>query len=172
MATKTPPDVAAQIVVLRAAGYTLPLIANKTGVSLSTVKRVLKRSPPPDDEANLDLVEEARSVMREQYGSGDSVSALYGVLVADTLHHVESSREVASAALATLRATDTQEAALVLRALAAHSTALKNHVDAVKSIIPIPESVEELPELHISGLAEEEIAKLRKRQEEYQMEFT
>jgi predicted transcriptional regulator len=166
MATKTPPDTEAQIVILRSAGYTIPVIASKTGVSTSTIKRTIKRHPLPSGEAQLNLVEEARSSMREQYGSHDAVSALYASVLADTLHHIEVSREIADAALAQLTASDTKNAALVFRALTAHATALKTHVDTIKAIAPLPELINELPTLIVTTITDEEVAEMRRVQEE------
>jgi hypothetical protein len=163
---KTPPDIEAQIVILRTAGYTIPLIASKTGVSTSTVKRTIQRHPLPCDETQLDLVEEARSALRGQYGSDDAVSCLYASLLADTLYHIEASREIADAALAKLKATDTKDAALTLRSLTAHATALKAHVDTVKAIVPLPALITELPMLQVSCITHEEVAELRRVQEE------
>jgi hypothetical protein len=166
MAVKTPPDTEAKIVIMRAAGFSLPIIASKTSVSTSTVKRVLKRHPPPSEESQLDLVEEARTALRDQYGSDDAMSALYASLLADTLHHVETSREIANASLAKLKAADTKDAALVFRALTAHATTLKTHVDTVKAIAPLPEMIAELPVLHVTGLTEEDIEEIKRVQDE------
>lgn len=163
---KTPPETEAQIVILRSAGYTIPLIASKTGVSASTVKRTIQRHPQPSDEPQLDLVEEARTALREQYGSDDAIRGLYASLLADTLHHVEASREIANAALEKLKASDTRDAALVFRALTAHATTLKSHVDTVKAIAPLPDLIAELPMLVVTGITAEEVAELRRAQEE------
>jgi len=135
---KTPPDIEAKIVVLRAAGYTLPLIASKTGLSVSTVKRVVKRNPDPHQVGHLDLVEEARSALRTEFSSDDAIRGLYTSLLADTLLHIETSREIANEALGKLKATDTKDAALTFRALTAHSTTLKGHVETVKALAPLP----------------------------------
>jgi hypothetical protein len=166
MATKTPPDIEAKIVVLRAAGYTIPVIASKTGVSVSTIKRTINRHPQPSDEAQLNLVEEARTALRDQYGSDAAISGLYASLLADTLHHVETSREIANAALAKLVASDTKDAALVFRALTAHATTLKTHIDTIKAIAPLPDLIAELPHLVVTGITAEEVAELRRVQEE------
>jgi predicted transcriptional regulator len=166
MATKTPPDIEAKIVILRSAGYTIPLIASKTGVSTSTVKRAIKRHPQPSDEAHLNLVAEARTALRDEYGSDDALAGLYASMLADTLHHIEASREIANAALAKLRTTDTKDAALVFRALTAHATTLKAHVDTIKAIAPLPDLISELPILQVSCITDEEVADLRRAQEE------
>ena len=43
MSSKTTPDIEAQAVILREAGYSCPAIAEKLDLSLSTTKRILKR---------------------------------------------------------------------------------------------------------------------------------
>jgi Homeodomain-like domain len=166
MAAKTPPDIEAQIVILRSAGYSIPVIASKTGVSTSTVKRTIKRHPLPSDEAQLNLVEEARTALRDRYGSDEAIGGLYASLLADTLHHVEASREIANAALEQLRASDIKDAALIFRALTAHATTLKTHVDTIKAIAPLPDLIAELPTLVVTGITAEEVAELRRVQEE------
>lgn len=166
MATKTPPNTEAEIVVLRSAGYTIPVIASKTGVSTSTVKRTIKRHPQVSDEAQLNLVEEARSALRDEYGSDNALSGLYASLLADTLYHIEVSREIANTALDKLKASDTKDAALVFRALTAHATTLKTHTDTIKAIAPLPDLIAELPMLVVSELTVEEVAELQRVQEE------
>ncbi len=166
MATKTPPDIEAKIVVLRSAGYTIPVIASKTGVSVSTIKRTIMRHPQASDEAQLNLVEEARSALRDEYGSDEALGGLYASLLADTLHHVEASREIANAALEKLEASDTKDAALIFRALTAHATTLKAHIDTIKAIAPRPELIAELPHLVVRCITDDEVAKLRRIQAE------
>lgn len=166
MATKTSPDTKARIVVLRAAGYSLPLIAKDTGVSVSTIKRVLKDHPPATGENQLDLVECARTELRAQFNTNDAVGDLYASLLADTIYHIESSREIASAALEKLKASDVKDAALVFRALTAHSTALKSHVDCLKALAPPPEIMEELPVLRVISMTGEEEEAMRKAHRE------
>ncbi|HBO4016295.1 TPA: helix-turn-helix domain-containing protein, partial [Pseudomonas aeruginosa] len=43
MSRKTKPDIEAQAVILREAGYSCPAIAAQLDLSLSTTKRILKR---------------------------------------------------------------------------------------------------------------------------------
>ncbi|KZX59189.1 hypothetical protein A3709_16740 [Halioglobus sp. HI00S01] len=166
MATKTSPDTEAQVVVLRAAGYTLPVIASKTGVSNSTIKRILKRSPAPSDAVQLNLVQEAQTALRSEFSSESALGGLYASLLADTIHQVETSRIIADEALTKLKASDTKDAALIFRALTAHATALKTHADTIKAIAPMPERLDELPTLRIMTLSDEDEEELRREQRE------
>jgi len=172
MSRKTAPDTAAQIVVMRAAGYSIPLIAERMGVSAATVKRILKRhQQAAGTEPDIDLVGQAREAMRSSFSADAALCSLYDNLLADTLHHVEVSREVASEALKHLKATDTRDAALVFRALTAHSTTLKTHVDTIRILAPLPEYADELPTLQVCMLSDEEVQELRREQLATQEEF-
>lgn len=172
MSRKTAPDQAAKIVAMRAAGYTVPLIAERTGVSTSTVKRTLRRhQQAAGKEPDLDLVEHARADLRAQFSSDEALRGLYDTLLADTLHHIEVAREVASEALAQLKATETRDAALVFRALTAHATTLKAHADTIRVLAPRPELADELPTLLVTVVTPEEIEAMRQQQEAERAEF-
>lgn len=172
MSRKTPPDTAAHIVAMRAAGYTVPLIAERTGVSTSTVKRTLRRhQQAAGAESDLDLVELAREDLWAQFSTDEALRGLYDTLLADTLHHIETSREAASEALRHLKATDTRDAALIFRALTAHATTLKAHVDTIRVLAPRPELADELPTLQITVINPEEVEEMRQQQEAERAEF-
>ncbi len=172
MSRKTTPETAAQITAMRAARYSIPMISERTGVSLSTVKRILARHQQAvGTEPDLDLVEHARDILRAQFASDEALRTFYDGVLADTVYHIETAREVANEALRHLKATDTRDAALVFRALAAHATTLKAHVDVIKAIAPPPELIDELPELHVVSISDEEVREIRRAQQLRDEEF-
>lgn len=63
MSSKTKPNIEAQAVILREAGYTCPAIAAQLDLSLSTTKRILKRRGVVAGAATTTLIEQARQNM-------------------------------------------------------------------------------------------------------------
>lgn len=85
MSTKTTPDVEAQAVILREAGYSCPAIAEKLDLSLSTTKRILKRRSAVAGAATESLVEQARQGMLNTAFDLDAVQQHAAALVLDDL---------------------------------------------------------------------------------------
>lgn len=167
--TRTPPTIEAEIVAARSAGWTVTAIAGKTGASPSTIKRICARHKVKPGEDQAALVTAARKELLSTLTDDEKLRAIYAGLIADTCAHVALGREKAAEAVAMLTATDTKSAALVLRGLAAYSTAIKNGADTVRSLIPAPQAdPDELPILQVVTLTDEEIQHMRdeQRQEE------
>lgn len=61
--TKKTPDQNAQAVILREAGYTLPAIASRLNISVSTVQRILKSNKAVAGASTKALIERAREEM-------------------------------------------------------------------------------------------------------------
>lgn len=87
-------------------------------------------------------------------------------LVADDLAHSLHLREVILSASAMMKATNLEEAALVMRAAAAYSTTIKNTSDIIRHSLrlkDLADDVDDLPELVVTELSQEEIAELRRQ---------
>lgn len=162
---RTPPDTAAEIVTLRAAGWTLPAIAQRTGVSLATVKRTCGRHRVKAGGDQAALVAAARKELIAALSDDERVRSIIGGLINDTLGHIALGREKAAEAVGFLEPTDTKTAAVTLRGLAAHATALKAHADTLRSLLPKPElAPDELPILRVETLTADEVAAIREAQ--------
>lgn len=157
-----------EIVVLRSAGWSLAAIADRTGVSVSTVQRALKAHPTPKGAAIQEAVTQAKKELTEAYRGDEALQQLYGELVADSVSHIRRSREVAAAALEFLIPSDVDTAAVTLRGLTSHSTMVKAHCDTLRSIAPdmMKKSDDELPTLVIKAMSREDVERLRREQAE------
>jgi CO/xanthine dehydrogenase Mo-binding subunit len=165
--TKTPPDVEAEIVAAREAGWTIPAIAQRTGKSIATVKRIATKHKIKPGQDRDELITAARRELVEALSNNDRVRAIYGAVITDTLAQVEQAREKASEAVALLEPTDTKSAALTLRGLAAHSVATKNHADTLRALLPALQTDQAaLPTLRVETLTTEAIEEMRRQQRE------
>lgn len=160
----TPPAIAARVQALRAAGWTIAAIAAETETSTATVKRVCARGSIKRGEGQDALIAEARQQLFEALRDDKRTQGTVSSFLLDTLAHVTLSREKALDALECLAPTSTRDAAVVMRALAAHSVAIKNQADTLRRLIPHTEVDDGLPELVVHTLTETEIADLRSEQ--------
>ena len=111
------PDQKAQINTLRAAGYSLSSIADRVGVSVSTVKRHIKSTPK--GLANQELIDEAKEELLETL-SDSAVKAHLASLVQDDLALSQRIRATIFTTLEHLESqkpSDAREAAQMMRAL-------------------------------------------------------
>lgn len=152
---------------MRAVGWTLQSIANKTGLSISSIKRACaKHSITPGSEQTA-LYADARKQLLSLLTDDEKVRAVYAALAHDTIEHIELSRAKAIEAMELLQPKDTKSAALVMRGLAAHATTVKAHSDTIRSLLPQTErEPDSLPTLQIMTLTEEDIQNMRREQRE------
>lgn len=167
MTTKANPKAVAQVCALRAAGYSLASIATHTNLSVSTVQRYLKKRSVKKGEAMDAMINAAHEQLQHEVTSDEGMRTIFKELVADTTAQVKLAREKSAELLDKLDADDNKSAALSLRGLAAHSTAIKNHADTLRHLLPEPQmDSEELPELVVRVMTEEDVAEMRRQQEE------
>lgn len=115
------PDQGAQAVILREAGYTLSAIAERLGISLSTVQRLLKKHKAVAGAATHALIEKAREEMLASAFSLESVQQTAAALVLDDLALSQQIRQKLFSALDLLE----PDSPIVFRSLAASATTLK-----------------------------------------------
>lgn len=165
------PDQLTEAVTLREAGYTIAAIAERLGVSVSSLQRAYKRLSVAGGSLKAEVIDQAREQLLAHVTSNEQIKQEAARLVADDLAHVRMLRAQAAATAERLTPSDTAEAALTMRALVAYSTILKNTSDTIRHSLtisgqPMIESVDDLPELPIRLITPEEIEELRKQQEE------
>jgi IS30 family transposase len=153
-----------QIQSLWAANWSLLSISQETNRSVSTIQRVLKQHPAPKGELVEELTKKARKAMLEKYASSDAITALYASFINDTVSHIALAREISAQIALQLLDDKDLDNTQKLRGIAAHSTTLKNHSDILRSLLPKPESLEELPILRIGVMTDEDIAEIRRKQ--------
>jgi len=156
-----------EAITLREAGFTLTSIAEKIGVSVSSLQRSFKKHSVKKASLRVKAVEKAREDLLSRVTSSESIKHEAAKLVCDDLAHSTLLREKAALTIESLNATDTAEAALSMRALVAYSTLLKNTSDTIRRGLGIDksdmgESIEDLPDLTISEMTADDIEAITK----------
>lgn len=168
MSTKTTPDVEAQAVILREAGYSCPAIAEKLDLSLSTTKRILKRRSAVAGAATESLVEQARQGMLNTAFDLDAVQQHAAALVLDDL---ALSRMIRGGIVEAVEALDpsTSTPYQMMRTLVAAATALDLTQKVARRALPLDRlaeatHVEELSELRIRIMTDDDVREIREQQ--------
>ncbi|MBK3870185.1 hypothetical protein GFL09_21300 [Pseudomonas stutzeri] len=168
MSTKTTPDVEAQAVILREAGYSCPAIAEKLDLSLSTTKRILKRRSAVAGAATESLVEQARQGMLNTAFDLDAVQQHAAALVLDDLAF---SRMIRGKAVEVIEALDlsTSTPYQAMRTVVAAATALELTQKVARRALPLDRlaeatHVEELSELRIRIMTDDDVREIREQQ--------
>lgn len=169
---QTTPDQGAQAVILREAGYTLPAIAERLGISLSTVQRLLKKHKAVVGAATQALIEKARDEMLTSAYSLDSVQKTAASLVLDDLALSQKIRQKLFSALDYLDPSNP----IAFRSLAASATTLKLTQDVGRRALPLDkleqaQAVEELPELEIRIMTPLDVEEMRAQQRREEAEL-
>ncbi|QEY64960.1 helix-turn-helix domain-containing protein [Metapseudomonas lalkuanensis] len=159
------PDQSAQAVILREAGYTLSVIAERLGVSLSSVQRLLKKNHAVAGATKQALIEKARDDMLSSAFSLERVQQMAASLVLDDFALSQKIRQKLHRALDAIEP-DSPNAS---RALAANATTLKLTQDVNRRALPLDkleqaQAVEELPALEIHIMSGMDVEEMRAQQ--------
>lgn len=159
------PDEVAQILAMRAAGWTHAAIAQKVDLSVRQVQRHVKDHKVEKGIINQTLIEEARSALMESVTNDSTIKTLIATQLHDDISHVRLLRDRAALVMDGLIPTTLEESALAMRALAAHSTVLKNTSDILhrytrKSIDDLGETTKIRPEITIRVIDDAEARRL------------
>ena len=162
---KATPDQSTQAVILREAGYTLPAIATRLELSISTVQRILKNNKAVAGAFTQALIERAREEMLNVAYGLEQVQRTAAALVLDDLAISQQIRLKLSNAVDQLDPNDPG----ALRALAASATTLKLTQDVTRRALPLEKlnqalAFEELPELKIHIMTDSDVAEMRAQQ--------
>lgn len=168
MSSKTPPNIEAQAVILREAGYTAPAIANRLNLSLSTTKRILKRRGAIAGAATEALIAKAKQDMLDSVFELGTVQETYASSVMEDL---AIARLIRDKAVDTLERIDpsTSTPYQSLRAVVAAATATKLTQDVIHRALPLDRlneatHVEQLSELRIRIMTDEDVQEIRAQQ--------
>ncbi|MCQ4308637.1 helix-turn-helix domain-containing protein [Pseudomonas stutzeri] len=168
MSTKTTPDIEAQAVILREAGYSCPAIAEKLDLSLSTTKRILKRRSAVAGAATESLVEQARQSMLNTAFDLDAVQQHAAALVLDDL---ALSRMIRGKVVEVIEGLDlsTSTPYQAMRTVVAAATALELTQKVARRALPLDRlaeatHVEELSELRIRIMTDDDVREIREQQ--------
>lgn len=169
---KATPDQSTQAVILREAGYTLPAIASRLDLSISTVQRILRTNKAVAGATTQALIERAREDMLNAAYALEQVQRTAAALVLDDLAINHQIRAKLSESVDQIDPTDPG----ALRALAASATTLKLTQDVTRRALPLEKlnmalDVEELPELQIHIMSENDVARMRAEQRREEAEL-
>lgn len=162
------PDVQAQVVALREAGYSLASIATRLGIGISSVQRIIKKHGAVAGAATTEMIAKARDEMIAAAYGLESVRQIAASLVHDDLDLAQRTRQKALEILDAIEVT-ADNAVQSARAVAAVSTALRLTQDVQRRTLPLDkleraDSVEELPELTIRIMGPDDVRELREQQ--------
>lgn len=166
----TAPDVLAEALCMRAAGYTSIAISQKLGLSARTLARHFAKHGTTKGSALPEVIEASRSELLALITSDDRIRQEVAQHLQDDLAHVRALRETMLATLSKIDEkppTTSEEASLTMRALVAYSTALKNTSDVWRHGLRLDKRTDDekpLPELVIAELTEDQITQLRQRE--------
>lgn len=153
-----------QALTLRAAGYTITLIADKTGVSVSTLKRLFNTYKVAKGELKQSVIDKATNELLNDTSTIDLFKRETANLLLDDLALVKRLREAMALATESLECTDTASALQVMRAVSAGAVALKSTSETLRKSLGLDKDEDvtgDLPELIISVLTSDEIAGIR-----------
>jgi AraC-like DNA-binding protein len=153
-----------QALTLRAAGYTITLIADKTGVSVSTLKRLFNTYKVAKGELKQSVIDKATNELLNDTSTIDLFKRETANLLLDDLALVKRLREAMALATESLECTDTASALQVMRAVSAGAVALKSTSETLRKSLGLDKDEDvtgDLPELIISVLTSDEMAGIR-----------
>jgi hypothetical protein len=153
------PEKIAEAVTLRAAGYTATAIADRIGVSVRTLHRAFEHHKAKKGAMKDELVQAARKQLIEGVTSDERIKEEAARLIADDIAHARLLRSRMADATEHMTATNLLEAALLMRAAAAYSTALKNTSDTLRHSLGTERALEtveaqSLPELVVREISD------------------
>jgi len=149
---------------LRAAGYTITSISDKTNMSVSTLKRFFKEHMVKKGELKQSVINKATDDLFHDATAIEEIKREIAILISDDLAQVKRLRTAMAEAIEVLEATDTTEALQVMRAVSAGAVALKSTSEVLRKSLGMDRDDEvsgDLPELVISVLTEGEMSDIR-----------
>jgi AraC-like DNA-binding protein len=159
----TPEDIA-EALVFREAGFTALAISQRIGISIRTLQRHFAATGTRKGAAKAEVLQRTKDDLMARITCDQTIKEEAARLIADDLAHSLHLREVILAASEQMKATNLEEAALVMRAAAAYSTTIKNTSDIIRRSLrlrDLADDMDELPQLVVTELSQDEIAELR-----------
>lgn len=153
-------------VTMRAAGYTHTVISDKTGISVSSLKRLFKEHLVKKGELKQSVINKATDELLHDAQTVETIKREAASLLLDDLAMVKRLRVAMAAAAESLECTDTAGALQVMRAVSAGAVALKSTSETLRKSLGLDTEAEgggELPELTINVLTQDEIVTIKNK---------
>lgn len=160
------PDQTTQAVALREAGFTVTAIADRLGISVSSVQRVLARHSTKKGAIKTAIIEQARKELVDGM-TADAIKHEAATIIQDDLAFARMLRAKLAVASEHIAATNLQECVQAMRAGAACAVALKATSDMLRHTLRIDKQLEaaaeqDMPELIVRVISNEEAAAMTK----------
>lgn len=159
-------DQKTEALTLRAAGYTITVISDKTGVSVSTLKRLFNEHGITRGILKKDAVVKAGEALIHDANVIDTIKKEVAALILDDVAIAKRLRQAMVEATEQLSASDTAEALQVMRAVSSGAVALKSTSETLRKSLGIDKDAdltEELPELTISIMTDVEVEAVKEQ---------
>lgn len=152
-----------EMLTLREAGYSVLHISQKLGFSSRTVSRYIADNKVKKGSLKEAVIQNAREELAKTITSDETVLEA-AKLIVDDLAHSRHLREIMIEASEHLVATDLKGAALVLRAAASYSVAIKNTSDTLRHQFGMDKNddLEDMPELTIKVITDNQAAEMHR----------
>ncbi|MDQ9170695.1 hypothetical protein Q8A64_09770 [Oxalobacteraceae bacterium R-40] len=164
------PDLIAEALAMRQAGYTVLSISQRLGISVRTLQRHFAATGIKKGAIKEELLQSAKAELLARITSDQTIKEEAARLVADDIAHAVHIRELMLEASEHMKATNLQDVVQVMRAAAAYSTAIKNTSDIIRHNLRVERltdmTEDTLPELVVRELTSEEVEEIRKKWEE------
>jgi len=151
-------------ITMRAAGFTQTVISDRTGISVSSLKRLFKSYSVEKGKLKQSVVNKATDELLQDAQTIEVIKREAASLLLDDLALVKRLRLVMANASDLLEASDVTEALQVMRAVSAGAVALKSTSETLRKSLGLDnekESISDLPELTIRVLTKDEILSLQ-----------
>lgn len=153
-----------EALTLRAGGYTMTVISDRTGISVSSLKRLFKNHAVTKGKMKQEAIEQATEALMTDANAIEHIKREVSSLILDDIAIAKRIRAVIAEAADRLTASDTSEALQVMRAASAASVALKSTSETLRKSLGIDRQSDlsdELPELTIRIMTDQEIQSVK-----------
>lgn len=149
-----------EALTLRAGGNTITVISDKTGISVSTLKRLFREHRVSKGRLKKEAVQKATDALIHDANAIEEIKREIAALIVDDVAIAKRLRQTMVEATDHLIPTNTTEALQVMRAISSGAVALKSTSETLRKSLGIDKDGDindELPELLITVMTKEEI---------------
>ncbi len=170
MSKRITPKQKAEVIALLEAGFSKSATSRRTGLSLSSIKRIASDPTVIPGRNHVDMVARATEVLHSSLSSESAKHQLASLIVDDLSMSAALRDNLAGLleAVGDIEVTSLKDAGAKARTLAAIATANKLNTDSLRQVIAIaaPQvEVDELPTLTITELSHDDIVAIRAKQD-------
>jgi len=149
---------------MRAAGFTHTVISERTGISISSLKRLFKHYSVEKGKLKQAVIDKATDELLHDAQTIEIIKREAASLLLDDLELVKRLRLAMAGATDQLEASDVAEALQVMRAVSAGAVALKSTSETLRKSLGLDRDEDlndEMPELKISIMTNDEIEQVK-----------